>query len=180
MSRGHWGCWASGVRFRKSCAYRYRSTLHFFWLNWMRSSFTAKRWRSTGARCSFDSFVTHASHHLSNLASLGEPHSGPSARSNRGRGTRAMAQPRRLCLCRTRPPHPRPLPLHWGARWAWGARSLPQEVRCPLHRSAWVRRERLELSVEGLRRYAPTYRRAAAQAGEQQRRASLGDHVEAL
>ena len=44
------------------------------------------------------------------------------------------------------------LPLHWGARWAWGARSLPQEVRCPLHRSAWVRRERLELSVEGLRR----------------------------
>ena len=44
------------------------------------------------------------------------------------------------------------LPLHWGARWAWGARSLAQEVRCPLHRSAWVRRERLELCVEGLRR----------------------------
>ena len=42
--------------------------------------------------------------------------------------------------------------LHWGARWAWGTRGLPQEVRRPLHRSVWVRRERLELSVEGIRR----------------------------
>ena len=39
-------------------------------------------------------------------------------------------------------------PLHRGARWAWGARGLPQEVRRPLHRSIWVRRERLELSAE--------------------------------
>ena len=42
--------------------------------------------------------------------------------------------------------------LLWGARWAWGTRGLPQEVRRPLHRSIWVRRERLELSAEGLRR----------------------------
>ena len=44
------------------------------------------------------------------------------------------------------------LPLHRGARWAWGARGLPQEVRHRLHRSAWVRRRRLELLAEGLRR----------------------------
>ena len=35
--------------------------------------------------------------------------------------------------------------LLWGARWAWGTRGLPQEVWRPLHRSVWVRRERLEL-----------------------------------
>ena len=40
--------------------------------------------------------------------------------------------------------------LLWGARWAWGTRGLPQEVRRLLHRSVWVRRERLELSAEGL------------------------------
>jgi hypothetical protein len=38
--------------------------------------------------------------------------------------------------------------LHWGARWAWGTRGLPQEVRRPLHRSVWVLRE---LCVEGIR-----------------------------